>query len=51
MAGFRPNRKWTASERKGYVTPAQQKYLDNQAKHFERLKNGDKEQQKGTDNG
>ena len=52
MSGFRPNRKWTASERRGYVTPAQQRYLNEQAEYLERQKNEPKtDQQNGTDNG
>jgi hypothetical protein len=31
---MRYNRKWTRSERRGYATPAQERYLEQQRQHL-----------------
>jgi hypothetical protein len=32
----RSNRKWTSSERRGELSPAQRRYLEEQRKHLEK---------------
>lgn len=49
---LRPNRKWTSSERRGELSPAQQRYLDQQAEELRKQKHDtETDNQKGDANG
>ena len=39
MSGFRPNRKWTSSERRGYKTPAMERLEEERRKALQNKEN------------